>query len=97
MDTLRGRVAGVVLAGGLSSRMGRDKALLRVYGSDSPDLLARTHALLASLLPQCWVSCRPGLPRAGYQCIFDEKNDCGPVAGVVAALRTAQALSLIHI
>ena len=91
MDTLRGRVAGVVLAGGLSSRMGRDKALLRVYGSDNPGLLARTHTLLTALLPQCWVSCRPGLSRAGYQCIFDEKNDCGPVAGVVAALRTAQA------
>ena len=91
MDTLRGRVAGVVLAGGLSSRMGRDKALLRVYGLDNPDLLARTHTLLAALLPQCWVSCRPGLPRSGYECIFDEKNDCGPVAGVVAALRIAQA------
>ena len=91
MDTLGGRVAGVVLAGGLSSRMGRDKALLRVHGSDNPDLLARTQGLLASLLPKCWVSCRPGLPRSGYECVFDEKCDCGPVAGVVAALRTAQA------
>ena len=71
--------------------MGRDKALLRVYGSDNPDLLARTQGLLASLLPQCWVSCRPGLPRDGYECIFDEKGDCGPVAGVVAALRVAQS------
>lgn len=91
MDTLGGRVAGVVLAGGLSSRMGRDKALLRVHGSDNPDLLARTQGLLASLLPKCWVSCRPGLPRAGYECVFDEKSDCGPVAGVVAALRMAQS------
>ncbi len=91
MDMGRGRVAGVVLAGGLSSRMGCDKALLRVYGSTSPDLLARTHGLLAALLPQCWVSCRLGLPRAGYQCLFDDKNDSGPIAGVLAALRAAQA------
>lgn len=91
METVKGRVAGVVLAGGLSSRMGRDKASLRVYGSDNPDLLARTHALLAALLPQCWVSCRSGFPRAGYECVFDERDDSGPVAGVLAALRAAQA------
>ena len=90
MDKARGRVAGVVLAGGLSSRMGRDKALLRVYGLSRPDMLARTHDLLASLLPQCWVSCRAGQPRAGYQCVFDEKSDGGPTAGVLAALRAAQ-------
>ena len=91
MDMVLGRVAGVVLAGGLSSRMGRDKALLRVYGSSMPDMLSRSHDLLASLLPQCWVSCRVGQPRGGYQCVFDEKDDGGPTAGVLAALRAAQA------
>ena len=91
MDMVRGRVAGVVLAGGLSSRMGSDKALLRVYGTSNPDMLSRTHDLLASLLPQCWVSCRAEQPRAGYPCVFDEKVDGGPTAGVLAALRAAQA------
>ena len=90
MDNARGRVAGVVLTGGLSSRMGQDKALLHVHGAGGPDLLARTHGLLAALLPQCWVSCRAGLPRAGYQCLFDEQPDRGPAAGVLAALKAAQ-------
>ena len=91
MEQLQGSVAGVVLAGGLSSRMGRDKAQLRVYGPDKPDLLARAHALLADLLPRCWVSCRADAPRSGYACLFDAKHDQGPAAGILAALREAKA------
>lgn len=92
MEHLQGRVAGVVLAGGLSTRMGHDKALLRVHGADKPDLLARSHALLADLLPRCWVSCRSDTPRSGYDCLFDAKPDQGPAAGILAALKAAQAL-----
>ena len=87
---LQGRVAGVVLAGGLSTRMGRDKALMRVHGQDKPDLLARTHDLLAALLPRCWVSCRADTPRNGYECLFDAKPDQGPAAGILAALQAAR-------
>ena len=91
MEQLQGSVAGVVLAGGLSTRMGHDKAQLRVYGPDKPDLLARAHALLADLLPRCWVSCRAEAPRSGYACLFDAKHGQGPAAGILAALREAQA------
>ena len=91
MEHLQGRVAGVVLAGGLSTRMGRDKALLRVHGPDNPDLLARTHALLADLLPRCWVSCRSDAPRSGYECLFDARPGQGPAAGILAALQAARA------
>ena len=91
MGQLQGSVAGVVLAGGLSTRMGHDKAQLRVYGPDKPDLLARAHALLADLLPRCWVSCRADAPRSGYACLFDAKHDQGPAAGILAALREAKA------
>lgn len=91
MEHLQGSVAGVVLAGGLSCRMGCDKVHLRLYGPDKPDLLARTHALLAGLLPRCWVSCRSDTPRSGYECLFDPRPGQGPAAGILAALRAAQA------
>ena len=91
MEHAQGSVAGVVLAGGLSTRMGHDKARLRLHGPDKPDLLARTHALLADLLPLCWVSCRADAPRSGYECLFDAKPGQGPAAGILAALRAAQA------
>ena len=91
MEHAQGSVAGVVLAGGLSTRMGHDKAHLRPHGPDKPDLLARTHALLADLLPLCWVSCRADAPRSGYECLFDAKPGQGPAAGILAALRAAQA------
>lgn len=90
MSPQPGAVAGVVLAGGLSSRLGQEKAHLRVYGQSQPDLLRRTHDLLASLLPQCWVACRPGQPRPGYDCIFDQVEGLGPFSGVHAALRRAR-------
>lgn len=90
MEHLQQRVAGVVLAGGLSTRMGHDKAQMRVHGADKPDLLARTHALLAELLPRCWVSCRPDSPRSGYECLFDDTPGQGPAAGILAALRAAR-------
>ena len=82
-------VAGVVLAGGLSSRLGQEKALLRVHGQEHPDLLRRTHNLLTALLPRCWVACRPDRPRPGYDCIFDQVEGLGPFSGVHAALRAA--------
>ncbi|SDF14215.1 molybdenum cofactor guanylyltransferase [Desulfovibrio legallii] len=82
-------VAGVVLAGGLSTRLGQDKAALRL-AAGGPDLLARTHALLRGLLPRCWVSCRADKPRLGYACVFDAVPGKGPMGGIVAALTRAR-------
>ena len=84
-------VAGVILAGGKSARMGRDKALLRPFGGDGPDMLTRTRRLLSKLVPRCWVACAPGRPYAGHECLFDGTEGRGPVSGVLAALRAAEA------
>ncbi len=74
---------GVVLAGGLSSRLGHDKARIRLAGGESADLLARTAALLAPLTDKVVVV---GREQAGYTCLPDLDPGCGPVGGIHTAL-----------
>jgi len=79
-----GFVRGYVLAGGLSSRMGRDKALLEWEGVP---LLRRTHELLVSV---CGGATVVG-PAVRYSSlnlplIEDLRTGCGPLAGLEAVL-----------
>lgn len=94
----RGRVAapvvqlplgfsGAVLAGGNSTRMGRDKAGLAL--ADGETLLHRTVALLrAAGAAEVLVSVRAGQTRGvpGTREIPDELPDAGPLAGLAAVL-----------
>lgn len=78
-------IAGLVLAGGKSHRMGTDKAMLKPWGEAGPTLLARAFALLAAFLPSVFVSCSSRVYRP-YPCIMDKRQGFGPAGGIAAAL-----------
>lgn len=86
--TNRDILTGIVLAGGLSTRMGRDKASLPWGGED---LL---HAALRALAPVCdrliVVSNQPrAIALAGVSVVADRFAGCGPLAGIHAGLTAA--------
>jgi len=90
-DARQGDLVGVVLAGGLSSRMGEHKPALRLC-ENMPDLLSRTIALLRSCTAEVWVSCRKGQTVPDCRCIHDMEEGLGPIGGIVSVL-TALAQS----
>lgn len=85
------RFSAVILAGGRSSRMGHDKALLDFNGQP---LLARQIALARSLGPvEVLLSGGTGAPYASFGCpvLTDEFASAGPLAGIAAGLTSAAA------
>jgi molybdenum cofactor guanylyltransferase len=80
-------VFGLVLAGGLSSRMQRDKATLEYRGKRQ---LERAVELAAKHLPEVFVSVRAGQAadpsRARYPLIVDSVPGEGPIVGIRSAL-----------
>ncbi|MCC7329469.1 MAG: NTP transferase domain-containing protein [Gammaproteobacteria bacterium] len=77
---------GLVLAGGRSERLGTDKAAV-VFGG--LPMLARTVALLGTLLPDVRVAIRPDQAgdalRRGFRLVIDGADGSGPAAGILAA------------
>jgi molybdopterin converting factor subunit 1 len=79
---------GLVLAGGRSTRMQRDKAALE-YGGRSQ--LERAVELLAPLVERIFVSVRPDQTRDPLRARFEQIVDSGEVAGPIAGIVAAQA------
>ena len=81
-------VFGLVLAGGESRRMGRDKALLARAGQSQ---LAHIVGLLDTVVDAVFVSTRreqqDDPERSRYEQIVDRFDGIGPVAGILSALR----------
>ena len=75
-------LGGIVLAGGKSSRMGRDKALLEFDGRPLVEIAV---AKMAAVCGRVWISGPAGLGAYG-EVIADEVAGCGPLAGVCAGL-----------
>lgn len=80
-----GTASGYVLAGGRSSRMGRDKARLPWGTATLIETVAATLAELTSA-----VTTVGGEPVEGLRHIPDAVSGFGPVSGIAAALRDAQ-------
>lgn len=81
------QIHGLVLTGGRSRRMGKDKALLRV-GNETQ--LSRVVRLLSPFVDQVFVSTRADQrderERGNYQQIVDRYEDLGPIAGILTAM-----------
>jgi molybdopterin-guanine dinucleotide biosynthesis protein A len=80
-------VHGLILAGGSSSRMQRDKAALQYRGKSQLD---RAFELAARHVPRVFVSVRPGQvgdpARARHPMIVDSIAGEGPIVGIRSAL-----------
>lgn len=81
-------LTGLVLAGGGSTRMGRDKALLEVGGRR---LVDRVGAALEAVCAEVLVASGDGRRLAGlpWPQVADAQPDAGPLAGILAGLRGA--------
>ncbi|MCK6371951.1 MAG: NTP transferase domain-containing protein [Gammaproteobacteria bacterium] len=79
---------GLVLAGGRSDRLGRDKAALAISGMS---LLERAVTLLSAAVDDVMVSVRPDQRadhvRRRFRLVLDDDERIGPAAGVLAAHR----------
>jgi len=82
-------LAGLVLTGGHSRRMGTDKAALKIAGESQ---LSRAVRLLGIHCTEVHVSVREDQrhdpERAAYPQIVDRLGDVGPAAGILAALES---------
>jgi molybdopterin-guanine dinucleotide biosynthesis protein A len=82
-------IAGFILAGGKSSRMGRDKAMLEIGGVT---ILDRTMALIRGVgIEPVLVGAPVEFSRAvAGRVIEDEWPGAGPLGGIITALRASQ-------
>jgi molybdenum cofactor guanylyltransferase len=81
-------VAAFILAGGKSTRMGREKAFVAL---DGRTLLARALELARSVTPDVRIVGDPAKFAAFAPVVEDVFRDCGPLGGIHAALRASQA------
>ncbi|MCU1486099.1 MAG: putative molybdenum cofactor biosynthesis protein [Actinomycetia bacterium] len=84
-------LAGAVLTGGASRRMGRDKALLPVDGVPLAVRVARVLAEAGADPVLAVGGDLDGLRAAGLTAVPDPRQGAGPLAGIAAALRALDA------
>jgi molybdopterin-guanine dinucleotide biosynthesis protein A len=89
MEQRTSEVAGFILAGGQSTRMGRDKALLELSGVP---LVVRAARLVESAVGSASVIGHPESYRSlQLRVIADDWPGAGPLGGIATALRASEA------
>jgi molybdenum cofactor guanylyltransferase len=85
-----GSIAGFILAGGESSRMGVDKGLLEIAGEP---MIVRAARLVESVVgaPAVVVGTPEKYRGLGLRAIADDWPGCGPLGGIATALRASEA------
>ena len=83
-------IAGFILAGGESSRMGVDKGLLEIAGEP---MIVRAARLVESVVgaPAVVVGTPEKYRGSGLRAIADDWPGCGPLGGIATALRASEA------
>jgi molybdenum cofactor guanylyltransferase len=83
-------IAGFILAGGESSRMGADKGLLEIVGV--PMIVRAAHLVESVVGARAVVVGTPEKYRSlGLRAIADDWRGCGPLGGIATALRASEA------
>jgi len=91
-------IAGILLAGGRSRRMGRDKALLPLPGSEHLTFVEHLSTMLTACCSEVVLVARDAEQAAEYafadiHTIIDEAPDIGPLMGLYSGL---QAITTSH-
>ena len=82
------QLTGIILAGGKSSRMGTDKAMLEVEGKT---LLSRAIEFCQLFCDEVLISSNsPEHQVEGLRFITDEIKNCGPMSGIYSCLKHSQ-------
>ncbi len=79
--------AGLVMAGGASSRMKKDKAELALNSGKT--LLELACQKIKQITPVWHVSCARGKPKNPYPCLEDDLENFGPLGGILKGLENA--------
>lgn len=91
---MRRHITGVVLAGGKSTRMGQDKALLHYKGKTLIEhIIARLRPYCDEVLVSTNEHDRYGF--LGVPLLIDKNKDCGPLGGLEAALAASADLCFV--
>jgi molybdopterin-guanine dinucleotide biosynthesis protein A len=82
------QITGIILAGGQSSRMGTDKAMLQI---DGKTLLKRATEICKPICNEILLSSnKPKHENFGFTVIPDVLKNCGPMGGIYSCLKKSE-------